>query len=329
MTQTEFDAIWHNDDDFVVCHTSGSTGRPKEIQLKKEFMRRSAERTVAFFNIDSDSRLHTCLDFKFIASKMMTVRAEVANCCLTSEPPTSTPLRGIGKAERIDLLSVVPAQMAGILNESSGWTGIRHFLIGGSAIPPLLRRRIVLSDYDAWESYGMTETASHIALRKVEETGREPFKTLAGITVGQSKDGCLKVKLPGCKIIKTNDLAEILSDTEFRILGRADNCIISGGIKIIPEDLESLLGPFIAFEYVLSSVPDEKWGERLVLVVEAPREYFDLEFLKKSLMVRLNMFRKSLDLGPKSPKDIIFVDSLPRTQNGKIHRGALKKQLLS
>lgn len=327
MTQQEFELEWHNDENFVRCHTSGSTGKPKNIRLTKDFMRESAVRTVSFFGLDSTSRLHTCLDFQYIASKMMTVRADVAGCRLTSEPPSSSPLRAIAPDERIDLLSLVPSQMGSLLDEKEFRPGLRNLLIGGSAIPPLLRRRIALSSYTAWESYGMTETASHIALRQVEETGNVPFKTLPGITVKLNADGCLVVNLPAKRPLKTTDIAEVLSPTEFRILGRADNAIITGGIKVIPENLEALIGPFIAFDYALTSLPDEKWGERLVMAVEVPDPQSHEDFLKKAIELRLAMFRKALALGPKAPKEVVILTSLPRTSNGKISRVALKAQL--
>lgn len=326
MTQQEFESIWHDANDYVVCHTSGSTGSPKEIRLSKEYMRDSARRTNEFFSICEDSRLHTCLDFNYIASKMMVVRADLAGCRLTSEKPSSRPLAEMAKDERIDLLSVVPAQMNWILDADERWTGLRHILIGGSSIPSVLRRRIVLSGYDAWETYGMTETASHIALRKVSD-GEVLFKSLEGIRVGVNESGCLVVTMPDGTELTTNDLAEISDDGEFRILGRADSCIISGGIKIIPEQLECRLGHFIAFDYCLSSVEDGKWGEKLVLVVERPDGGMDEEFLKMAVGVRLRQYRKILDLGVKSPKDVVMVDRLPRTPNGKIDRRKLKDML--
>ncbi len=328
MTQQEFELQWNDPEDYVICHTSGSTGRPKEIRLSKDFMRASARRTADFFALDEKSRLHTCLDFCYIASKMMTVRAEVAGCRLTSEVPSSEPLQDIAADERIDLVSVVPAQMGGVLDAAVRYEGIRNFLIGGSSIPPLLRRRIALSGYKAWESYGMTETASHIALRPVEESGREPFHTLPGITVSVSAEGCLQILLPGeDDVITTTDLAEVISSTEFRLLGRADNCIISGGIKIIPEDLESMLGPFIAFDYCISSLPDEKWGERPVLVVAKGGNSLPESFLRKAIAVRLNQFRKSLSLGPKAPKEIILLEEFPLTSTGKLDRNKLKEMI--
>lgn len=324
MNQQEFEKEWNNDSDFVVCHTSGSTGVPKEIRLKKDFMRQSAKRTNEFFRIHSESRLHTCLDFQYIASKMMSVRADEAKCRLTSETASNRPLQEISSGEEISLLSVVPSQMIWILDNLRKLPEINNFLIGGSPIPLMLRRKIALSGINAWESYGMTETASHIALRKVTDDESLPFHTLDGITVEINDDGCLVINMPGINKLKTTDLAQVVSPTEFRILGRADNCIISGGVKIIPEMLEGVLGPFIAFNYCISSVPDSKWGERLVLVVEKGETDLSDEIIKKAVGVRLEQFKKSLGLGPKAPKEIFLIDHIPLTANGKADRKTLK-----
>lgn len=326
MTQLQFEDIWHDANDYVVCHTSGSTGAPKEICLPKEFMRASARRTNEFFGIVEGSRLHTCLDFKYIASMMMTVRAEEACCRLTSEHPSSRPLAEVAKDEVIDLLSVVPVQMDWILDSPENWTGIRNILVGGSAIPSLMKRRITLSPYNVWETYGMTETASHIALRKVDGDDA-PFKALDGISVDVDESGCLTVRMPDGTVLVTTDMAELTGENEFRILGRADHAVISGGIKINPEELERRLGPFIAFDYCLSSVPDGKWGEKLVMVIEAPSGMNDDELLKAAVGVRLRQYRKILELGVKSPKDVVVVSSLPRTPKGKIDRITLRKRL--
>lgn len=326
MTQEEFEKIWNDKADCVECQTSGSTGKPKLIRLKKEFMRKSALRTNKFFKISKESRLHTCLDFDYIASKMMTVRADMAGCLLTSETPTSQPLENIAHDEEIDLLSVVPAQMEWILDNDGRWSGLRHLLIGGSSIPSVLRRRIALSGYDAWESYGMTETASHIALRKIE-IDDIPFSTLEGISVEVNDDGCLIVNMPDGKSFVTNDIASIESPKEFRILGRADNCVISGGIKIMPEELESRLGPFIGFNYCISSIPDKKWGEKLVLVIESSGLDIEEDLLKEAVGVRLRQYRKILNLGVKSPKEVVCVGEFPRTLNGKLDRKKLKEFL--
>ena len=323
MNQQEFESEWGNNEAYVVCHTSGSTGVPKEIKLDKDFMRKSAMRTNEFFFINSSSRLHTCLDFQYIASKMMAVRAEVGNCRLTSENPSNHPLQDIPEGDKITLLSVVPSQMQWILDNIKNLPEIGNILIGGSPIPPMMRRRIALSGLNAWETYGMTETASHIALRKVEEE-EKPFETLPDITVDVNEEGCLVVNMPGREGLVTNDLAEAETPTRFRILGRADNCIISGGIKIIPEMLEDILGPFIAFNYCISSVADAKWGERLVLAVEKGKSKLGDETIKKAVSVRLDQYKKSLNLGVKSPKEIIVLDSFPSNSNGKLDRRKLK-----
>lgn len=326
MTQKEFEKIWYDDSAYVICHTSGSTGTPKEICLGKDFMRQSARRTNDFFGITSKSRLHTALDFKYIASMMMMARADVATCRLTSEEPSSRPLSNISEDEVIDLLSVVPAQMEWILDCGERWTGLRHILIGGSSIPSMMRRRIAQSGYDAWESYGMTETASHIALRKVVEE-EVPFSTLPGISVGLNEGGCLVVNMPDGNQLATNDVATVYGPNEFKILGRADNCVISGGIKMMPEELERRLGPFIAFNYCISSIPDKKWGEKLVLVVEISENALDSALIREAVGVRLRQYRKILNLGVKSPKDVVCIASIPKTSNGKIDRRKLKMLL--
>ena len=324
MTQEEFKKEWNNDSDFIVCHTSGSTGVPKEIHLNKDFMRQSARRTNQFFGIDAASRLHTCLDFRYIASKMMVVRSEEAGCELTSELPSNRPLQQIADDEKITLLSVVPSQMQWILDNGCRWRGVENYLIGGAPIPSLSRRRIALSGINAWESYGMTETASHIALRRVEEDDTVPFRPLEGVEVSVDEQGCLVIEMPGLGKVTTTDLAEMTPDAGFRILGRADNCVISGGVKIIPEKLEAILGPFIAFDYCISSLPDPKWGERLVLVVRKGDADVSDDLLKNAVAVRLGQFKKSLDLGVKAPKEIIVVGEFPLTQNGKLDRKSLK-----
>lgn len=326
MTQQEFERIWKDSEEYVECRTSGSTGEPKEIRLRKDFMRSSARRTNRFFGIDERSRLHTCLDFKYIASIMMTVRADVAGCRLTSEIPSSHPLGEVTADERIDLVSMVPAQMEWVLDSRQVWSGIRNILLGGSGVPSLMRKRIAMSPYTVWESYGMTETASHIAIRKVEEDDL-PFKTLDGISVGVNEEGCLTIVMPGGERLTTTDIAELTGENEFRILGRADHAVISGGIKIHPEELERKLGPFIAYDYCLTGIPDKKWGEKLVLAVESQGDSFDDDLLREAVGVRLRQYRKILELGVKSPKDVVIVSSLPRTSKGKVDRKKLRRML--
>ncbi|MDE6717419.1 MAG: hypothetical protein K2J70_04415, partial [Muribaculaceae bacterium] len=186
---------------------------------------------------------------------------------------------------------------------------VRNFLIGGSAISPLIREKIVDSGISAFESYGMTETASHIALRKITEH-EDPFEVLPGIEIFHHSGNLLGIKLELAMIVKTNDIAEIDGHGRFRIIGRADNAIITGGKKVFPEEIEKKLSEILHCPFYISSLPDPKWGQRVVLVslLSAPPD---------SLIIRL--CRAAL-LPHEIPKEIYRVESLHYTSNGKIKR---------
>lgn len=311
MTFAEFLEEWRREDDFITVRTSGSTGTPKEIRLSKDFVKESALRTNTFFGIDETSRLHSCVSADFIGGKMMGVRAEIAKARLTFETPTNQPLKAIGEEEAIDLLAMVPSQMVYLLENRDFLPHIKNIIIGGSAIHPDLRRKIAASGLNAYETYGMTETASHIALRRVT-LELMPFRTLDGIKVSTDQKGCLKIQFEnGCEV-QTNDLAEIINHRDFYITGRHDHIIISGGKKINPFELEERLCDIIGVPFYFKGIPDEKWGERLVLVIEGNGKDFDLH----SLMDKFNSLLPHWQL----PKEIEFVRSLPRTPNGKILR---------
>lgn len=300
---------WRGEGDSIVAHTSGSTGSPKEIHLRKDFVRDSALRTNSFFGITSGSHLHSCVAPDFIGGKMMAVRSEVAGCRFTWETPSNTPLKEMARDEKIHLLAVVPSQMLHILDNLRDMPEIDAVIIGGSAIHPSLLRRIAASGLNAYETYGMTETASHIALRKIDgASGR--FTTLPGISVELDGRGCLVILFHSGEKVVTNDLARIHGDNEFEILGRFDHIIITGGKKVNPLEVELKISHLINAPFIITSQPDEKWGSRIVLKIEGeakPTDELEAE-LRKSLQ------------GWEMPKAIKFVASLPRTSNGKILR---------
>ena len=157
MTIDDFIAEWHNDCDYIVAHTSGSTGTPKEIHLSKRLVRDSALRTIEFFSLSESSHLHLCLSPDYIAGKMMIVRSLLSGATLTDELPSNTPLSSL-KGGVIDLLAVVPSQLIDLLDNPKDYE-IRNLIIGGSAIPADLRLRVANSGLNAYETYGMTETA--------------------------------------------------------------------------------------------------------------------------------------------------------------------------
>ena len=311
MTFEEFLKEWRDGRDAITAHTSGSTGEAKEISLSKEFMKRSARRTNSFFSIDGHSRLHSCVGADFIGGKMMAVRSEIAGCEFTWETPTNRPLADLGRNEEITLLSVVPSQMLHILDHINDLPHVATFLIGGAPIQPELRKRIAEAGLNAYESYGMTETASHIALRKVnEEEGR--FIPLSGISVGVDERECLVISFDTGERFITNDIAAIAADGSFTIEGRYDNVIITGGRKVNPESVERRISHLFKGEIMVTSEADEKWGRKVVLLIEEPHYPGGEQAIRDKLEELLSPWER--------PKRIILNSDIPHTPNGKIKR---------
>lgn len=311
MNFEDFISEWRNRSDYIVAHTSGSTSEPKEIHISKDFVANSAKRTISFFKLTNKSHLHSCVSPEFIGGKMMAVRNELISGVLTWEKPTNEPLKGISNNVILDLVAVVPSQMDYILQNLDILPKIRNIIIGGSPIPSQLRKRISDSGLNAYETYGMTETASHIGLRKITNH-LEPFKTLPGIKVTINESCCLKIIFDSGEIFQTNDLAEIISEKEFFIKGRIDDVIITGGKKINPLEIEEKIAPFVPYPFCVTGFADEKWGEKLVLLIEEKEN----EFFRTKIKDKI----KDLFDSWMIPKEIIFVNTLPRTLNGKIKR---------
>lgn len=311
MDFKKFIEEWNSPVDYITAETSGSTGNPKQILLNKEFVKESALRTINFFGINDGSRLHSCVSPEFIGGKMMAVRSILSGCRFTWEDPSNRPLVGLDRSEEIDLVALVPSQMVYILDNKDGMPKIKNYLVGGSSITERLRLRIHESGITAYETYGMTETASHIALRKIEDKIL-PFETLPGIEVEKDKRGCLVIKFNSGEKFVTNDIAEVLSPSNFLIKGRIDNVIITGGRKVHPEEVERKLGELTAKPLMIKGEPDEKWGEKVVMMIEdTDNEVDDSQLLEKA---------KNILLPHEVPKKIYHIEKLPRTPNGKIKR---------
>ena len=309
---------WFSDNDFVVVQTSGSTGEPKLIELPKLVMLKSAQRTIEYFGLKKNGRLLLSLPCRYIAGKMMVVRAIVGQMNLFAVGPATD--FDFLKQEIFDFGAMVPNQVFKLLEEPSGidkLQNIHNLLIGGSGISSAMDAQISPLLSRVAITYGMTETASHIAICELSGIRKSDlYLCMPGISVSLSKTDCLQIHLPEfTEPIKTNDLAQLQSNTSFRILGRADSVIISGGIKYSPETLEGKLEPIISERFVISSVPDKKLGEKLILVIEGiPHKTKTLE---KKIDAILTTFER--------PKDIYFLEHLPTTVNGKIRRNELKQ----
>jgi O-succinylbenzoic acid--CoA ligase len=311
---------WISPEDFIEVITSGSTGTPKTFRLKKEFVAESAQRTLHSFQLKKNDRILHCLPIKYIAGKLMVVRALLGELDLHLVEP-STDFAFL-KMERFRFAAMVPNQVAKILKAESQpgelLENIEKLLIGGSAIPASLEQTLQQFSTLCFSSYGMTETATHIALRKINGAGSDDwYHCLEDINVNLSAEGCLQIFMPGLEKppLQTTDLAELKDEKTFRILGRSDNVIISGGIKFSPEQIEKKLEPFISVPFLISSLPHDSLGQQLVLVVEGKDSAAGTKRLEEICRRELEKFEQ--------PRKIIFVSEIPKTENGKANRKGL------
>lgn len=307
-----FLAEWLSDGEFVEARTSGSTGSPKAIRLPKKDMRVSARATNLFFGIDKDSLLVCPLSADYIAGKMMIVRAVEAGCRLIMLEPSNHIAAEVAKSVadngKIDLLPLVPSQCESLISVVDT-AAIRNVIVGGAPVSSKMERALSNLDCSVWATYGMTETCSHVAVRPM---GRDIYEAMPGVTFSTDNDGKLTIEAPRYSFaeLQTNDIVELVDNRHFRWIGRADNVINSGGIKIFPEQLESLLAPDIPYPFYFKGEPDDKWGTRLIMVAQCPESEADR--LRDICRLRLQPYQV--------PKEIRCVSELPKTSNGKIKR---------
>ena len=333
---------WYSPKSFIEVITSGSTGTPKIIQLEKEFVATSAQRTIQFFQLKEGDRVLHCLPIKFIAGKLMVIRALIGELDLhIVEPETDFSFL---QTEKFKFAAMVPAQVSKILqseSQSGSWfKNLEYLIIGGSAIPFELEKQLQNVSTACYSSYAMTETATHIALRKLNGSDSSEFyHCFEDILVQLSENGCLKIFMPGLAKhpLQTNDLAELKNEKTFLILGRSDNVIISGGIKYSPEQIEKKLEPFIDIPFLISSLPHESLGEQIVLVLESllltpPKEgsfsLYNINNIEDSEIV--NQLKSICNRHLKKyeqPRQIIFIQHFPLTSNHKINRKQLQQNL--
>ncbi|MDE6276563.1 MAG: AMP-binding protein [Muribaculaceae bacterium] len=302
---------WESETPYILAHTSGSTGKPKEIRLPKSDMIASAKATIELFGLNSGSRIAAALSPEFIAGKMMCVRAQVARCTLVAVEPARQNLN-LDAALPLNLLAIVPTQIPSLMARRDYTERISNLLVGGSAMTRAQRELLVDSGIRAWESYGMTESCSHVALRRVSRDESLPFEAMPGISFETDDRGCLCVKSENFswELLRTNDCVELLDEHHFIFKGRADNAIVSGGLKLHPEELEKEYAPAIGErEFYVCGRPDDTWGAVAVLVVEGGK----IEGLDKKIA-------SVVDDRRRLPKAIIYKEKLPRTANGKLIR---------
>lgn len=314
----DFLAEWYGKDDSIVVNTSGSTGVPKSIRLKKDFVAESAKRTIKYFGLKKKDAVLHCLPSRFIAGKLMIVRALVGNLDLyLADPATDFDFL---KHKHFKFAAMVPNQVQKVLDLGFNTVGKNPeiLLVGGAAVPTSIEEPLKLFKTACYSSYSMTETATHIALRSINGKQADGYyHCLDKIHVELSEERCLQIFMPGLDdvYLQTTDLAELKDEKTFKILGRADHVIISGGLKFLPEHLERKLEKYIKVPFVISSEEHDVLGQQLTLIVEAIESPQMLAQLLSICKERLDKY--------EVPKKILFVEKIPLTPNGKINRKAL------
>lgn len=317
---------WLDGETLFIQSTSGSTGIPKQIQISRQQIEASAKATGAFFQTDNNSKLLCCLNPAFIAGKMMLARAMVWGCEIYLIEPSSSPLKTFNA--KIDFAALVPMQaQVSLADEKSliKLQSIKNLIIGGAPLSSKLRTELVRKGIHAWQTFGMTETVSHIALAKISNE-ELIYEALPGVSIGQDARGALWVQseMSGPAPIQTNDIVELQLKNSFRWLGRVDFVVNSGGIKLFPEVIEKkaeevIFEIFPSVRYFFYGEQDELLGERLVLILEADYSSSREKILKERLSDVLSPYQM--------PKKIRFSASFELTENGKINRSSTLSKL--
>ena len=349
MTLENFYSEWNNDSDRVLVHTSGSTGKPKPMMVEKKRMLNSARITCDFLGLKPGDSALLCMSLDYIAGKMVVVRSIERHLHLISVSPSGHPLKDINLKDangkdvngEITFAAMVPMQVYNTLQvpeERERLTHIRHLIIGGGAIDASLEKelRSLPGNIAIWSTYGMTETLSHIALRRINGAeASEWYQPFDSVKISQTDEGCLVIDAPlvCAETLVTNDIVEIepyiynkVEKLRFRIKGRKDNVICSGGIKIQIEEVEALLKPHLEKPFMIAKKKDEKFGEIAVLLTE------DEDIKKVEATIRRLLSGKSDDSNKSSeskshkywiPREYIHVEHLPLTETGKPKRSIL------
>lgn len=309
----QFLSEWFNEETTIELQTSGSTGKPKQITVKKDAMVASAQRTLQFLNLKPDNTALLCLSANYIAGKMMLVRSMIGQLKLYTTNINSNPLQQFH--QKVDFAAMVPLQVSAILKENKkALINIQNLIIGGGYIDHQVAEDLSSININSWETYGMTETVSHIAMRNIRRK-EKAFHVLPGISVTSDERNCLVVEPSDINEdrLVTNDIVEFNSSKEFLLLGRYDNVINTGGVKVMAEEIERKIGSSLPVPFAISWKKDIVLGQKVVLVCES-KETVSLNILSSTLLSRYEF-----------PKEIVCVDEIPITETGKIQRNILQQ----
>lgn len=301
---------WMGENDFFTIKTSGTTGPIKDIEFTKDSLIRSAQITLNTFSLIEGDEVLNCLPFSFVAGKMMLVRAIVGKLKLHLVEPRANPIASLDK--RIKFAAFTPFQLQNIIEQNPEKLDfIESAIIGGSKVEMRLEEELQAFGTAFYETFGMSETLTHLAIRMINGRNRSPyFKALEGFDISITKEQCLIISashIPNGPIV-TNDIVQLTEDRQFLWLGRKDNVINTGGIKVYPETIEKKLAGQIDQAFMITKLPDEMLGEKVVLVIE-DGTYISLSDIDFSSLTKY-----------EKPKELRLVRELPRNKNGKIVR---------
>lgn len=317
MTQLiSFLQKWKEEDPIFSIYSSGSTGPPKELFFRKRSLETSALISIKTFDLKKGDIALLCLPLNFVAGKLMLVRAIVGKLKLKITDPSSNPLQKI--VEDIDFAAFTPYQISVILDENKDKLDlISKIILGGSKVSSSLEEKLKGCRSDIYETFGMSETLTHCAIRKLSDKGSK-FKIVEGFKWELNTDGCLELSAPHLPLspIKTNDVVKKEDEDHFTWLGRKDNVINSGGVKLYPETIERKLQEVFSFSLVVGKEEDDLLGEKAILYIEeSVRNEFDQSIYDT---ISFDKYEK--------PKEVRFISQIPRNSNGKIERKKLNEQ---
>lgn len=304
---------WFDASPVITVHTSGSTGVPKGLVVRKDRMMQSARLTCEFLNLQAGDTALLCMNLRYIGAMMMVVRSLVAGLNLVVRPASGHPLSDVEVP--LKFAAMVPLQVYNTLRVPAERKRLEHtdiLIIGGGAVDDSLEAELKTIPIAAYSTYGMTETLSHIALRRLNgEAASKCYYPFPSVELSLSAENTLIVKAPLIcdDVLQTNDIACLCSDGGFTIAGRKDNVINSGGIKIQAEEMENRLQPFIPVPFAVTAVPDPRLGQALTLLIAGKP---DIKELENKLQAVLETYYR--------PKHIFITELIPQTENGKIDR---------
>ncbi len=321
LSAANFISNWISGRKTFQTSTSGSTGKPKPITLDRKLMEISALNTINSLGIPSKGNAFLCIPPKFIGGMMLISRALINEMNLYAYRPTGNPLNQEIPDISFHLASMVPMQLYEVLHNKLCKPKLNQFetlLLGGGAISWDVGKSLEKVTTNVYQTYGMTETISHVAVKKLNHGPTSHYVAIGDNNF--STDSSNRLIIQGAvtkqKPLLTNDVVELIDETKFRWVGRYDNIINSGGIKIHPEELESSIVEIfknaqIQNAFFVAGIEDSKFGSKLILLIEGKTDTEELKNLLKKHLPKYNI-----------PKEIIQLDSFAYTETGKVNRQA-------